>query len=777
MGKYVLCFVGVFLVHGQVEDSSRLPVRRVVLYKNGVGYFEHLGQVRDRQDVSISFTSGQLNDVLKSLTVLDLGGGRITGVGYGTKDPQDRQMDALRLSVGSKASLTEILGALRGARVELTSGTATLRGRLLSVERKTRINGGTTLEVDYVSLLSDEGQVRTSELSPAFSFRLLDGELAGRVGKYLDLVASERDADSRRMVISTDGTGERRLFVSYISEVPVWKATYRIVLGAKPLLQGWAVVDNTVGQDWKQVELSLVAGAPQSFVQNLSQPYYARRPVVALPEHASSTPQTYETALRHGGRLSGKVTDPSGSGVPAASVRAVDGNGTVLSETTTDASGNYELEGIPEGGVDLRMEAPGFKSTRINGVHASARGGRYDHVLQIGNVSEAVTVTADVGTLQTQASTMAGGGRQLGTGAALGGRGFRPGSGGGIGGVIQVEQARNRTEAAAQGRELGDLFEYKLKAPVTIGKNQSALVPILQSDVSAEKVSVWNENSGLPRPQRALWLTNSTDTTLEGGSFSVLEEETFAGEGVFEPIAAGEKRLISYATDLPLHASSRTGSEAQQVTRVRVRHGTITHYRSIYEKKTYTFRNEDNSARTVIVEHPLRVGYQLKGSVKPVESTGGWQRFRLEAPAKQTASLVVEESRPLSADYALTSFHSGMLVLVTGLRRRSAELEAALEKLLAAKQELADLKSKLDLKEKEQEQIYEDQQRLRENMQSLKGSAEEKALLKRYTSQLDAQETKLHQLKQEIAELGGQVEVARERVNETISEMEFDVEV
>jgi hypothetical protein len=111
------------------------------------------------------------------------------------------------------------------------------------------------------------------------------------VGRYLGLIASARDQDVRRMTISTTGSGERNLYVSYISEVPIWKTTYRIVLTTntdkKPLLQGWAIVDNTVGEDWDNVELSLVAGAPHSFIQQLSEPYYGRRPVVPLPRRCS----------------------------------------------------------------------------------------------------------------------------------------------------------------------------------------------------------------------------------------------------------------------------------------------------------------------------------------------------------------------------------------------------------------------------------------------------------------------------------------------------------
>src|SRR5579872_3163400 len=135
------------------ESGAKLPVRRVVLYKNGVGYFEHLGRVRGSLDVHIDFTSAQLNDVLKSLTVLDLAGGRITGVDYNSEAPLARRLATLRLALGERPSVSEFLNSLRGARLEVRSGTApALSGRLLSVERKTRTgaNTGWTVETDEI---------------------------------------------------------------------------------------------------------------------------------------------------------------------------------------------------------------------------------------------------------------------------------------------------------------------------------------------------------------------------------------------------------------------------------------------------------------------------------------------------------------------------------------------------------------------------------------------------------------------------------------------------
>ncbi len=142
------------------SPAPDLPVRRVVLYKNGVGYFEHIGRVRGNEDIHIDFTSGQLNDALASLTVLDLDGGRISGVSYNSAEPFDRRLGALRLPLDEQTSVAKFLDALRGSRLEVSSGDEAVSGRLLSVERKTRTAGGTTLEVDIISVVTDSGEIR-----------------------------------------------------------------------------------------------------------------------------------------------------------------------------------------------------------------------------------------------------------------------------------------------------------------------------------------------------------------------------------------------------------------------------------------------------------------------------------------------------------------------------------------------------------------------------------------------------------------------------------------
>ncbi len=561
------------------DAAARLPVTRVILYKNGVGYFEHAGHVRGSQDVNVDFTTAQLNDVLKSLTVLDLGKGRITGVSYNSNAPLAKRLGSLHLPVGENPTTAQFLDALRGARLEVKSGSESVTGRLLSIdEREVPIKGDQKITVDQISIVSDAGEVRVFDLTPSTSVRVAEKEVNEEVGKYLGLVASTRDQDVRRMTISTAGDGERDLLVSYISEVPVWKSTYRIVIPneGKPLLQGWAIVDNTVGEDWKDVELSLVAGAPQSFVQELSQPYYTRRPVVPLPENAMLSPQTHEATME-------ETPAP-----PPPSASPNDSDAALMSPNAGVTMDGAHGHGIKE----LQILSGGQRRWFRQGLRRwQWRRRRRWNRTRLG----------------------------LGPDAAA------------------VADSLEAATSTAQTRDLGDLFEYKLKDRVTIHKNQSALVPILQSRIDAEKVSVWNpsESSVL----RALWVNNTSDLTLDGGSFNVLEGDAFAGEGLMDPIKPGEKRMLSYAADLGVLVDAKQKAENQHVTKVIIAHGTMTQMTQERQENTYTIRNRDTSPRTVVIEHPARPGWKLTDDETPAESSASFHRFRLTVEPKKTTDV------------------------------------------------------------------------------------------------------------------------------------------
>jgi hypothetical protein len=743
-----------------LTSAARLPVKRVVLYKNGIGYFEHTARVHGSQDLNIDFTTGQLNDVLKSLTVVDLGEGHIASVRYNSIAPLDERLHSLRLPFGEQVNSVEYLQALRGARVDVRSGATSATGRLLSVEKERKQNGkGDYVDVTTFAVVTDSGEMRNFELGSGTSVRIADRDLNDEVGRYLNLVGTARARDSRRMTISATGSGDREVFVSYISEVPVWKSTYRIILpdkpGEKPLLQGWAIVDNTVGEDWKDVQLSLVAGAPQSFIQDISQPYYTRRPVVAPPEALMLSPQTHEAAMNMpqplaplpppaGGLtgLQGVVKDPSGAVVSGAQVTVRNEENGSSQTATTDANGSYRFNNIHAGNTALFVNFPGFKRFNLSNLYLGV--GRMNEInatLEMGATSEAVMVTGRATTLDTE--------------------------------IVSASALASGQRVEAESKNVGDYFEYNIKQKITISKNQSALVPILNSPVEIEKVALWNEDDKEVR--RALWLKNTSGLTVDSGTFNILESDTFAGEGVLDTLHPGERRLISYAADPAVHMKVTQEDGEKPVSRLRIAKGVMVLTHEERDTHEYIVRNADKAPRQIVIEHPARDGWKLEGGgPKPEETTVSFLRFRLNVAPGATEHLTVTECHPDDAQFEIDDFDDKKVALLVESKSLTPAALQAIRKVLDQKNIVDHFETEIASRKHEVDAIGKDQARVRENMKALKGSSEERALLQRYAHQLDQQEDRLNVLQKEISDLDDRKDKADEDLDQITQSIVMD---
>ncbi len=744
------------------DSASRLPVKRVVLYKNGVGYFEHTARVHGTQDLSIDFTTAQLNDVLKSLTAVDLGDGRVSSVRYNSIAPLDERLKSLRLPFGEQVTQAEYLTALRGARIEVRSGSATASGRLLSVEKIHKQRGRDDFEdVTTFSIVTDAGEMRNFDLGAGTSVRIAERELTDEVGRYLSLIGSSRARDVRRMSFTAAGSGDRDIFVSYISEVPVWKSTYRILFpekpNEKPLLQGWAIVDNTIGEDWKDVQLSLVAGAPQSFVQDISQPFYARRPVVPLPESVMLTPQSHEATLEQYAKLQappplpgashattslyGIVKDPLGAVVSGARVTVRNEETGASQVTTTDPQGRYRFNDIQAGNSAVFVNAPGFQRFNLANIYLGiGRNNEIDATLNVGAATETVEVQGEPTRVETSSAS--------------------------------VSSIAEKQGSEAEGKSAGDFFEYKIKQKITIGKNQSALVPILQAHIEAEKVTLWNAESA---PLRALWIKNTSGQVLDAGSFNVLEAETFAGEGVLETIHPDERRLLSYAGDSAVHVKYSEESSQKPFSRIRIAKGIMLMTKEEHKTNRFTIRNADTEPRQVVVEYPAEEGWKLSPATpQPEESTESYHRFRVPVDAGKTAELTVEAIHPDESRVELTNLGEDEVAVLVQQKRITPTLQQVFDSILKQKLKVETISNQIADRKRESDQIATDQARIRENMKALKGSSEEKALLQRYVGQLDSQESRLAALRRESADLAAQENLTQTELDRMIMAVNVD---
>jgi hypothetical protein len=755
-------------------SAVTLPVRRVVLYKNGVGYFEHLGRVRGNESINVDFTSAQLDDVINSLTVLDLGDGRVNGISYNSEAPVGERLGSLRLAVGDRATLPQLLDALRGARLEVRTGGRVVSGRLLGVERHVRGTGPTAVSRDELTIVSDTGEIRTVELTSAASVRLVERDAANQVGSYLGVLASTRAPDRRRMTISTTGSGVRDLLVSYISEAPVWKTTYRIVLTPEdpPLLQGWAVVDNTTGEDWTNVELSLVAGAPQSFVQRISQPQYLRRPVVATSQGMQLTPQTHAATLSGSvGAVQGRVTDASGGALAGVRVQLLNAQGRASQQATTGNDGRYSFSGVAGGTYAVVFTLAGFATAKRDGVALdSGYEVTVNAELRPGSLEETVTVTGETPrtVIVTKNVGIEGSGIVSGVSGGIGG-----GMGGGI---YSPAQAAAQPAPVAESGSLGELFEYRITSPMSIPRNNSALVPIIRSAVSMERVSLWNGRGGT-RPLRALWVTNTSGLTLDAGAFTIVENGSFAGEGLVDQLKPDEKRLLSYAVDLGVQVQSTQGVDARVVTRVIAQRGVVTRQSEERTRHVYAIRNNDADERTIVIEHPMRAGWTIDASIKPVETAIDVYRIAVPAPARQTVTLTVDEKRPLEARYEISMEDDSQWSLLLRDSAGNRTVLDALQPIAEKKAALAAIRGNITGRDAQMKQIAADQQRIRENLKSLQDTSEQRALAKRFAAQLTEQEDRLEALRSEINGLVETHRQAKAELQQLLDRLALDLRI
>lgn len=651
------------------SNAQFLPIRRVVLYSNGVAYVERRGTVSSDAEINLSFKQSQIDDVLKSMIVVDSGAGKIGAVSYNSSAPPSARTAEIPFNVASKSEETDeesgglagVLSQLQGAEVAVSTTKGTVVGSVLTVEkRKTIVKKAdaneTSFPVAYALVIaSKSGEISSFDLREVRSVRLLDEETRHDVGEFANAAASARRRDAKTISIRSEGAGRREMVVSYTIAAPVWKTTYRVVLdeAGKPFFQGWAIVDNVSDEDWKDVKLGLVSGSPVSFIQNLQKPLYRYRPVVPIPEDLNLEPQIYDPTTGEG----------SASGV---------GSG----------------YGSGSGNGSQGMSAPPPPPAPASAMETS--------------LSDA---------------------------------------------LVNEESG---VQTAAKGAELGDLFEYQIEQPVTVLQNRSALIPIVQTKMDGERVSIYNEAARIDRPMSGMLLTNVTPLTFEGGSLTVLDRNAYAGEALMERLKPKEERLISFALDLGTLVSAEQKEDREPARIVKAVGGVFQIHYFRTDKKIYHLTNQTDRTKIIFVEHPIRERWLLSDATpKPDGRTAGFYRFRVELQPFEKRDLSVVERQALMDSYQLTAFTARDLEMFLALRHIDEPTRLRLSRLIELRSQINRTAEKLKSIDEEEKSISEDQARIRENIESLAKTPEAKQLITRYIAKADEQESRLEAINKE----------------------------
>ena len=632
----------------QFPTTSALSLDRVVLYRNGVGYFERRGQV-EGDTLRLKVRKDQVNDLLKSLTIVDRKTGRALSVSM-PLDPTTWASAALSTLAPGRGSLARVLDKLRGVAVALATTRGTLEGRIVMVERisnepdPTPQRGGRTListqrhSRDHKITLMNGQRLQVVRLSKVRGVTIKDGDLAMQFHRRLDATAGEGMFQQVEVAIRLDGSGEHDLVVSYVVEAPMWKPTYRVVLPkdgkGEALLQAWAVVDNTSGEDWRNVQLSLTAGAPIAFRYDLHSPR-----------------KVWRDDLSHKGTHR----------------RARVAMGEASFESDNDADDSKLADGKKKD--ELRDQ----KKRRAKSSSARRR-------------------------LRSRAGRSAD---------AFGA--FKPKSAAKepppapSGGIIDLENLRRSTAARAKASSASGLTRFDLQNRVTVPQGSSTMVAVINQVVKGEETFLYRPGgAGVgyeSNPYRVVRFKNSTPFVLEPGPISIYSGGSFVGEGISETVGSKTSATVPFAVESGIMVRRISSSIPENIKLIKIVRGVIWVQRFGQRKTVWEVKSQTmDKGYTVLIRHPrFAARYKLKNRPTGTEDLPNAYLIPVAVPAgKKSGKIEVIEQSPMRTTLSIWDRRAVKLLSTLLL---SADLSAVdrakLEPLVKLRQDIGRIDTKI----------------------------------------------------------------------------------
>ncbi len=610
--------------------KTNMDINKITLYKHGIGFFDREIEVEDDRVVSLDFDEVQMNDVLKSLTVIDLNGGYITNVSYDNVKPEGS-----KFTVQLGSALNDLLGQLAGVSITVFIGTETLNGTVIGLQNRSFVSDGNEID-EAILILSDEQGIKQMSVHEIKNIVINDKDVNKELDKYFELALSAKKTEKKKLTIYCKGTGRRKIHVSYMISIPAWKTSYRLILRKeKPLIQAWGLIDNNTVEDWQGVNVSLISGLPISFTCDLYPPYFPQRPFVELTKESAVKPVELEEKIR-------RTRD-------SVRLKSVDDE---CMEDAFDSSDSMKMARFREA-----YKVSSFK----------------------GN---------------------------------------------------------------AEGKDVGDMFEYHIEKPVTILKDKSASLPLFQECFEGKPLLVYNENVRSRNPMSVLGFKNTTAMTLDGGPLIVIDQDTYVGEAIMPHLKADEKRYIPYSVELGVHVTMKIDPMELPVYMVKIVEGVVYSYFYLLRETEYIIHNKTKKEQTLILEHPRKQGFKLIETQYEDETTENFYRFKKDLKEGFDTLKVVEQKESKQTMY-LSKQSTAELEIFLRKEYVSAKLAKEIKDAIKVKQGMEEVNKKNREMETEIQEIVKDQKRIRENMMSLGNSQQETQMRERYLAKLTSQENEL----------------------------------
>lgn len=718
---------------GFPSASSPLGLDRVVLYRNGIGYFERRGKL-DGNILTIKVRKDQINDMLKSLTIVDRSTGRALSVSM-PLDPQSWSSAALATLQPGNGGLAQVLDSLRGVQVVLATTQGELSGRIVmveelneepdpSVERAGSSHGAApSLGRDHKVTLIHEKVLTVVRLSKVRSVALEDGDLAMQFHRRLD--ASAGEGMFQQVDVSVRLTGDvssHDLVVSYVVEAPMWKPTYRVVLPEKgkgeALLQAWAVVDNVSGEDWKDVSMSLTAGEPLAFRYDLHTPRRVAR------EDVSDRVHFRRASVAMGESSSESPPNPAPAAAPAMESEPMEG----------DAEGPASVLS----GSAMAGARPAARPKGSGSGFGSGGGGAKKMSAPASRMRDVVGASMDEGD---------------------GGAPPAPPP------SFTFENLRQSTAARAKAASASGLTRFELSNRVTVPDGTSTMVAIINEAVKGEETFLFKPGGAgqgyESNPYRVVRFKNSTPFVLESGPISIFSGGSFVGEGISETIGADSSVTIPFAVEPGVTVTRETGSVPEELKLVKIVRGVL--HAERYSRLKTSWKVAAQAMKegfTVLVRHPrLGVGYALKERPAGTEDLLDAYLIPVKVPlGSLTQTVEVIEQQPVQTTLHILDSNVPVLFehfLAVG--SLSPKDRALLQPVVDARREIGRIDTELEGFQRQQRELDQRGDKTRQNLVALEKdkSNEASAMRRDLQARLDEWTKDGDRIGREIVRLDG----------------------
>lgn len=667
--------------------AEDMPVNSVILSTSGLANFEHRAKVDGNAQLEFPVRFEQVDDILKSLIVFDKSG-RLGGVTLPGKQPLAQVFKDLPFTQEQLSNPAALLNAYQGATVKVTGDELKATGKLLQVvPEEVALGDDKTTTKNRISIMTDDG-IKSALLENLESVMFTDEKIRNEVVRALDAIRENGTAERRVLSVNLLGEGSRDVTLSYVVDAPLWKTAYRLVVPeagqTKGMLQGWAVIENMTASDWANVDLTLVSGNPVTFRQSLYESYYVQRPEIPVQVFGRVMPRIDQGTVATAGEM-----EMSEDGV------------------SLDQGGDR-----PKGRLGmLRKQAPG-------------RGGASNGMMM--DSSSAADLKMREGVMAQLSAPMAA-----------------PAAAPMESTIANIAQTAN----AAQSSEATTQVLFRFPDRFNLKSGQSMMLPFLSREVPMERVSLYQPETHPTHPLAAVEIKNDGDTGLPPGVLTLYEESdllkgtAFVGDAQLAVLPQGDKRMVSYALDskTTIDRSDKSNSTEGQVA---VENGILRIAVKNIAETTYTVKAPPKEARTVVIEHPKMYDYQLvTPDPKTTEVSGERYRIRVEVKAGEKAVVPVRLENTAWQSYSLNTLNADYLLSFAGKRGQlDADARKSFETLAAKRREMEAIDIKINELDMRRNQIFNDQERIRENLQSLTEKSEVK---QKYLNKLNEQEDKI----------------------------------